>query len=308
MSSKTLKWQNLPLWFQYVLSYLLVIWLTDWINKFKSIVYHNQRLTNPLQSMSSWLTSQCASYDAKFTQAVFPNNCKGFSSIKQEEEKEEILKLIWKMMSGTHTLLCCWSDSHGLLFYEVQKSSERMENTIVKGKNNCSVTWDGVGTYSESQKTQGSTPWHFNFVQMTKMTSFKNTVVDHTELIYTHSLQTAFRNTIVFLCSIPYGTQRLVSVFPCAGCRALSPSSIPGTRWSNLPAAQLPQHSHPSKCQGPGGQAAIQGREVMEAGNSYIKMSILSLQPCLIIVHLHSCASHSASRLKWPCTGTSTMC
>lgn len=154
----------------------------------------------------------------------------------------------------------------------------------MKGKNNCSVTWDGVGTYSESQKTQGSTLWHFNFLQMTKMTTFKNTVADHTELIYTHSLQTPFRNTIVFLCSIPYGTQYLLFVFPYAGCIALSPAAAQGTTQSK-PAAQPPQHSYPFTCPGPGVHAVIQSSKVMEAGNCYIKMSILSLQTCLIIVH-----------------------
>lgn len=117
-------------------------------------------------------------------------------------------------------------------FYEVWWSTEiftgRMENAMVKDKNNLSVTWEGVKTYSDPQKTQGSTAWHLNFVQMTKVTTLRNTVVDHTELIYTHSLQTAFRNTI-FLHLIPYGIQCLVSAFPYVGRRALSAGRSAGT-------------------------------------------------------------------------------
>lgn len=165
-------------------------------------------------------------------------------------------------------------------FYEVWWSTEiftgRMENTMVKDKNNLSVTWEGVKTYSDPQKTQGSTAWHLNFVQMTKMTTLRNTVLDHTELIYTRSLQTAFRNTTIFLHLIPYGIQRLASAFPYVGRRALSAGSSAGTR-------QPLRCSYQFKRPGWAGKAVIWGKEVMKVENSSVKMPTLSLQPCFII-------------------------
>lgn len=110
---------------------------------------------------------------------------------------------------------------------------------------------------------------------MTKMTTLRKTVVDHTELIYTRSLQTAFRNT-TFLHLIPYGIQRLASAFPYVGRRALSPGSSTGTR-------QPLRRSYQFKRPGRAGKAVIWGKEAMKVENSSVKMPTLSLQPCFII-------------------------
>ena len=124
-------------------------------------------------------------------------------------------------MFGTHTLLCCQSESHGLLFHEVQAFSlEEWKIQLWKAEI-IPQLHEKVLERIQSHRTP-KTPQRdiSNFVQMTKPTTFRNTAVNHTDLIYTHSSQTAFGHTALFLHSLPCGTQRLAPAFPYAGSSA----------------------------------------------------------------------------------------
>lgn len=135
----------------------------------------------------------------------------------------------------------------------------RMENTFVKGRNN----WLN-GRVLEHRKHTAPQRDISNFVQTNKMTTFKNTAVDHAELTYTHGLQTAFRNMTM------RGLQTLLPQRQERGQEAALPASRSATT---------------SRVWGQGGQAAVQGRDAMKVENSFGRMSVLGLQKCLMIDH-----------------------